>query len=322
MTDDEALEFAQQALAHWGGGATPRLIKNRENAVFETVLGDNHRAALRLHRPGYQSDNAIRSELWWAEALVAAGLTVPMPMRSLADDVLAEVPAAGRMASVVTWMEGTPMGEGDVPLPGTADEQSAVHYALGAELARLHTASDAAELPEGFERQVLDVDALLGENPAWGRFWENPSLTANEAEELLAARARLREVIGAHSAAGGDFGLIHADALRENVLLQDGAARLIDFDDGVFGFRMYELGVAMSQNWDQPNRDALGRALLAGYASERALPSGAEALLEPFTVMRGLASCGWVIGRYPAGDPAYRSYAERALEMVRRWMAT
>lgn len=321
MTDDEALAYAREALEFWGGGVAPRLIKNRENAVFETVLGDGRRAALRLHRPGYQSDDAIRSELWWAEALVAEGLSVPVPVRSLDNDVLALVPAAKRMASVVTWMEGTPMGEGDVPLAGTPAEQDAMHFALGAELARLHKASDAAELPNDFERQVLDGDALLGENPAWGRFWKNPALTNAEAEMLLSARARLRDVIGAHAMAGGDFGLIHADALRENVLLQDGAVRLIDFDDGVFGFRMYELGVAMSQNWDQPNRDDLGRALLAGYASERALPPDAEALLEPFTVMRGLASCGWVIGRYAPDHPACRSYAERALEMVARWMA-
>lgn len=319
MTDDEAFMYAQAALACWGGGTTPRLIKNRENAVFETVLGDGRRVALRLHRPGYQSDNAIRSELWWAEALVAAGLSVPIPVRSLAGDVLASVPAAGRMASVVTWMDGTPMGEGDAHLSGTADEQAAVHHALGAVLARVHTASDAAVLPDGFERQVLDVDALLGDAPAWGRFWENPALTSGETAELLAARVQMREVIGDHAAGGGDFGLIHADALRENVLVQDGAARLIDFDDGVFGFRMYELGVAMSQNWDQPNRAALGHALLAGYATERALPTGAESLLEPFTVMRGLASCGWVIGRYAADDPVCRAYAVRALELVRQW---
>lgn len=321
MTDDEALEFARTAFLAWGGGQVLHLIKNRENAVFETVLNNGKKAALRLHRPGYQSNNAIRSELWWAEALVAAGMHVPVPVRTISGDVLAQIPEAGRVASVVSWLEGTPLGEGDAPLSGTADEQVALHYALGAELAHLHLASDNAVLSDGFYRPVLDEEALLGEAPAWGRFWENPSLSGVEIEELQHARGRLRRVIGGHQATGCDFGLIHADALRENVLVQGGAVRLIDFDDGVMGFRMYELGVAMSQNWDQANRSALGRALLAGYASVRTLPKEAETLLGAFTVMRGLASCGWVIGRYSHDHSATRSYAVRALEMCRQWMA-
>nr|WP_303623641.1 phosphotransferase [Shimia sp. CNT1-13L.2] len=305
-------------MRHWGVEDEPRLIKNRENAVFETRTAEGARAALRLHRPGYQSDDSIRSELWWSEALVAAGMDVPVPVRTLADDVLAEVPEAGRMASLVTWVDGAPMGEGDVPLEGTPDAQAALHFALGAELARLHLASDAADLPEGFTRPVLDRDALVGDDPAWGRFWENASLTRPEIEILQAARARLAEIL--EGQAGADFGLIHADALRENVMVKDGAVQLIDFDDGVFGFRMYELGVAMSQNWDQPNKDALGKALLTGYASLRELPDGAEALLEAFTVMRGLASCGWVIGRYADDHPATRTYAVRAVELCRGWL--
>ena len=318
MKDEDARAYAKAALGHWGIEATPRLIKNRENAVFETVSPEYGRAALRLHRPGYQSDAAIRSELWWAEALVAAGMDVPVPLRTQAGDVIADIPEAGRVASIVTWMDGRPMGEGDVPLSGTPAQQAALHHALGAELARLHEASDAAVLPEGFERTVLDADALLGEVPAWGRFWENPALADADCDVVLQARAKLWDVIADHAAAG-DFGLIHADALRENVMVQGDQLRLIDFDDGVFGFRMYELGVAMSQNWDQPNRAELGAALLDGYGTVRPAP-GDAALLEAFTVMRGLASCGWVIGRYAPDAPETAGYAARAVVMCERWL--
>ena len=318
MRDEDARAYAKAALRHWGIEAAPRLIKNRENAVFETVSPEYGRAALRLHRPGYQSDAAIRSELWWAEALVSAGMDVPVPVRTKAGDVIADIPEAGRVASLVTWMEGRPMGEGDVPLPGTPEQQAALHHALGVELARLHEASDAAVLPEGFERTVLDTDALLGEAPAWGRFWENPALADTDRDIVLQARAALGEVIGDHVAAG-DFGLIHADALRENVMVQGDQVRLIDFDDGAFGFRMYELGVAMSQNWDQPNRAELGAALLTGYGTVRPVP-GDAALLEAFTVVRGLASCGWVIGRYAPDSPETAGYAARAVTMCARWL--
>lgn len=320
MNHNEALEFARAAMAHWGVENTPRLIKNRENAVFETVAPDGTKAALRLHRPAYQSDDSIRSELWWAEALVASGMDVPMPVRTVSGDVLAKIPEAGRVASLVTWCNGIPLGEGDMPLAGSYARQEALHIALGAELARLHIASDASDLPKEFVRPVLDLEALLGNKPAWGCFWNNPALTDVEVDLLQAARTKLREVIVQHTDAGGDFGLIHADALRENVMVNGDQVRLIDFDDGVYGFRMYDLGVAMSQNWDQPNRAELGAALLRGYVSERALPDEAESLLEAFTVMRGLASCGWVISRYEPSNPVMRLYALRAIELVQRWL--
>ncbi|MEQ9692638.1 phosphotransferase [Shimia sp. SDUM112013] len=319
MNDAQALEFARQAMRHWGVACEPRLIKNRENAVFEVRAPDDARAALRLHRPGYQTEDAIRSELWWTEALVEGGMVVPLPYRTTVGDVLAYIEEAGRVASLVSWIEGEPMGEGDVPLSGTPEQQVTWHHALGRELARLHILSDNATLPVNFVRPELSMEALLGDAPAWGRFWENPSLSPTEADVLQNARDDLQVVLSDHITAGADFGLIHADALRENVMLCGDRVRLIDFDDGVFGFRMYELGVAMSQNWDQSNKHALGQALLEGYSSLRPLSENAPELLEAFTLLRGLASCGWVIGRYDPHHPATRSYAERALVMCRHW---
>lgn len=316
MTEAEALEAARDALTFWGVKAAPRLIKNRENIVFEASGPSGERAALRLHRPGYQSEEAIRSELWWSEALVAAGMAVPQAIRTLDGDLLSAHGA--RVASLVTWLDGAPLGEGGVPLAMPAAQQEELHEALGRSLAQLHTISDAMSPPQAFTRPRMDSEALLGDDPAWGRFWENPSLSRSEAQTLLACRSRLRETIADHQSNGGDFGLIHADALRENVLIHNGAVRLIDFDDGAYGFRMYELGVAMSQNWDQPNVVALGQALLRGYGSERALPETPERLLEAFTTMRALASCGWVIGRYADSHPDVRSYAKRALHAAEK----
>jgi hypothetical protein len=70
---------AAEAAAHWGGAHSLRLIRDRENAVFEAALPTG-RAALRLHRVGYQSEAAIRSELWWCAALADAGVPVPRPL--------------------------------------------------------------------------------------------------------------------------------------------------------------------------------------------------------------------------------------------------
>ena len=45
---------AAEAAARLWGAQVVRLISHRENAVYEITLPDGQRAALRLHRPGYQ----------------------------------------------------------------------------------------------------------------------------------------------------------------------------------------------------------------------------------------------------------------------------
>ena len=66
---------AEEAAGLWGGHVL-RPLRLRENEVYELSLS-GRRAALRLHRRGYQSADAIRSELWWCAELARAGLPVP-----------------------------------------------------------------------------------------------------------------------------------------------------------------------------------------------------------------------------------------------------
>ncbi len=316
MNDAQAIAYAKAALAAWDVPAcTPCLFKNRENAVFEVAGPNGTRAALRLHRPGYQTDAAIRSELVWSQGLAQAGMAVPCPLQTLDRDVITLVEDAGRVASLVTWSEGVPLGEGGVPFTWDTDRQAQLFHALGAELKRLHRISDALTLPDWFERPRLDLDGLLGETPLWGRFWENPALTQGEKALLQEVRSQLQEELQAFSK-DADFGLIHADTLRENVFVQGDTVTLIDFDDGAFGFRLYDLGVAMSQNWDLPNASELAAALCEGYG----LDEKSAALVPVFTVIRALASCGWCMPRYAPDDPALITYTNRAVNIAKRYL--
>ncbi len=315
MRAEDAAAIARAALVQWeAADQTPRLISYRENAVFEVRSPRGGRAVLRLHRPGYQSDEAIRSELLWSERLCAAGLDVPRPIRTRKGDVIA--PGA-RAASMLTWCAGVPLGEGGKALPWEPPEQIRLYRELGRTLALLHRLSDEWPLPQGFTRPRLDREALLGEAPHWGRFWENPALTGSERNLLQEARNAIQAVLESEPAP--DFGLIHADALRENVFVEGSRVRLIDFDDAAFGYRMYELGVAMAQNWLEENAAALTDALLDGYACERSLPGDLEHI-HAFITLRTLASCGWVIGRYGSESREMALYAARAVEAARRYL--
>jgi Ser/Thr protein kinase RdoA (MazF antagonist) len=302
MSDETALA----ALHAWGApSAHPTLVAERENRVYRVRLTDGRTGALRLHRPGYQSPEAIEAELTWTEALADAGFPCPRPFRTLTGALLGE-PGAGRVASMVGWVDGTPMA----PTP--------VNFRrLGHLLAGLHAVTDGLALPP-LARPRWDADAFLSDDPKWGRFWQNESLTGPEQTLLLATRDAARGAMAARGA--GDAGLIHADVLAEN-LLDDGTRLwLIDFDDAGYGDRMYDLGTALVQHWDNPALPALTQALLDGYATRRTLAADVATALPLFTLLRALASCGWGIARLPPGDPRHRPYAARAVTLARAWV--
>lgn len=302
-----------EALAAFGG-QNARLVAERENAVYEAALPEG-RAALRLHRPGYQSIDEIRSELDWMHALAARGVAVPDPLGAPV------VLSTGRVATAVRWVEGEPLGAAGVPLAGAPEQQCARFRAVGRAVARFHGASDSLDLGAGFTRHAWDIEGFLGAEPLWGKFWENPVLSDDERGLILRAREAARGVLEAFAERSGDYGLIHADVLRENVLVAGEAVTLIDFDDAGWGFRLYDLATLMSQNEDEPNAEDLLAAAVAGYRELRALPDEDVALLPVFVMMRRFASTGWVVPRSRPGEARVRAYAERALRAARAFMA-
>lgn len=290
----------------WGGKVL-RVLRNRENLVLEMQLPSGDRAALRLHRAGYQSDAAIRSELWWCAELARAGLPVPAALPSQDGELLVALPD-GRNASAVAWIEGEALGEAAKPFDRPLGQVLDLYHALGGLLARVHYATDALALPADFTRPRWDVDGLVGETPLWGRFWEHPLASPEQRATLIRARDALRERLV------GEISLIHADVLRENVLVNDRSVSLIDFDDSGFGFRLHDLGTALLQTVQHPEHPALRDALMNGYGTTD------TEMVEAFTVARALASVGWTMPRLKLEDPIHRTHLARAVFCAQRML--
>ena len=288
----------EKALGLWGlGDATCDFVAGRENQVYKVVTG-SEAYALRFKRPGYRNLPELHSELQWLDAMAKAGLSVPAPRPSAEGALLEKV--AGYYVDMVSWLDGVPLGASRLPLDLTDPEGT--FFLVGETMARLHDACDAWCPPAGFERCHWDRDGLLGDAPLWGRFWENPTLDA--------ATRRLFEAFRAHASAAllrGDYntGLIHADIVRENVLVAGDVLHLIDFDDGGYGYRLFDVATALLKNRNEPNYTALQNALTSGYAHIRALDTED---LDLFLALRAVTYVGWIVPRMQEPGGAERNH--------------
>ena len=174
--DGEYASLFAQARKRWAldDDVAVTLVAARENRVYQ-VSGEGVTAALRLHRRGYRTRAQIRSELQWMDMLASHGMTVPRPLPATDASLLVEID--GVLIDMLTWVDGTPLSR------LTASES---HYMkLGHVLARMHTLADQWQQPADFTRPTWN---LVGDEPSWGRFWQNPMLTTQQTSRLLQFR--------------------------------------------------------------------------------------------------------------------------------------
>ena len=315
----ELEEKATRALSIWGLPAQkPQLLKYRENAVYRVRLADDKPAALRLHRPGYHSVGTIRSELAFSEHLAEGGLNVPQPLKTTAGEVLVDIAASGtapHFASIVSWTQGTPIGESGQPLEQNEAVLSEIFTRLGEAMAELHNLADKFEKPESFSRPAWDQEGLLGEAPFWGRFWDCDGLSRDQKISLSELRERLKQQLNLPVFQALDFGLIHADAVRENVMLDGNRLGLIDFDDSGFGYRLFDIATALLKNLSEPAYPLIEASLIDGYRARRAISDAALKMLPVFLLLRSLTYIGWAAQRPEVAHKVAR-YADEALELA------
>ncbi|MGO4623261.1 phosphotransferase [Ensifer sp. 2YAB10] len=314
---------ARQALVHWGvADQQPELLKYRENAVFRVRLADGRPAALRLHRAGYHGETALRSELQWMAALGDGGLSVPRPIAAMNWNLLVALPAEGAFAAqhadVIGWMEGAPLGESGKPLAQAPERLAQIFSTLGASMAEMHTLADRWVAPHGFIRPAWHADGLLGEKPLWGRFWDCKGLSSAQIAALSVLRNDLAQQLAKLPTPAKDFGLIHADLVRENVLVTEKGVTFIDFDDACYGFRLFDIATALLKNRHEPAYVTIEAALIVGYRSRRNLTDEALSCLPQFLVLRSLTYIGWFAARpeLPGARERVLRYADETLALA------
>lgn len=309
-----SLSTAHKAALHWSFDTSDiSLISNRENVIYK-VVQQNKNYVLRLHRNGYRNAAELRSELQWMAALAQRGLQVPAPVATPDGAFIAEVD--GVFVDALNMLPGAPLGKSG-QLNNIEDRQ-AFFRDLGQKIAQFHELCDAWAPPDTFSRPKWGRQGLLGEAPTWGRFWEHPHLSPSEKSLFVDVREKANSILQACEA-DLDYGLIHADLVGENILMQHGQMSFIDFDDGGWGFRDFELATTLLHFVSKPDYPDLRHGLLEGYSARRDVDCD---LLDLFVLLRATAFVGWVISRLHEPGKAERSQLalDTALPLARKFV--
>ncbi len=321
--------LARRALGRWDLAVTDVApIKVRENAVFKVELSGGGRAVLRVHRRGYHSDAELESEFAWLRALAAARIAVPrvIPSRNGRDFERVALADAEdtRQIDVFEWIEGRQLGSVESGLAGDPASIARQYYTIGALAARMHNQTAGWRPPHGFRRHAWDAAGLAGEQPLWGRFWELQALSPEQRSLLVRARAAIAGELAAYTMRSDRYGLIHADLVPENLLVDGDRICVIDFDDAGFGWHLFELATSLYFITADEIYPAARAALIRGYRSERPLPEEALAHLPLFLAARGTTYLGWVHTRQ--GSDTARELTpflvERACAVATEYLAT
>ena len=274
------------------------LVAISENATFRVKnRTDGADYVLRLHRPGYHTLEALKSEPLWTRALADFGVNAPVPLAALDGQYFVPVMIAAngetRQAGMASWTEGDLLAD---VLGGTHDVGviSGHFERLGGIVAAMHNQASGWRPPAGFIRHVLDDDGLMGEAPFWGPFWDHPAFSRAEQQVLLTARDKVRSMLGRYGKDPERFSLIHADLHAGNILVNGERLTVIDFDDAAFGWHVYDLAVALKNYQTQPHFPSLQAALLRGYRAARPLSEADSALIPAFIMIRRMAQIGWL----------------------------
>lgn len=288
---DEAIAEAALARYDLSRSATVQLVNVSENETYRVDdPATGLRAALRVHRPGYRDAGEIRCELQWMDALVAEEVVVaPRAIPARGGDRVVEVQVDGVRRDVVLfeWLNGTAPDSDDADLIDG-------FRMLGAISAALHEHARRWAPPAGFRRPRWEHATMLGARGAWGRWQDAPGIGAQEREVLGRLDAVLERRLAAFGQDPARFGLIHADLRLANLLVDDGAVRVIDFDDCGWSWWLYDFATAVSFFEDDPSVPALAAAWAEGYRTIASLPAVDEAELETFVLLRRLLLVAWV----------------------------
>ncbi len=271
-----------------GEGVEFDLLEQKTNVTFRvdcrSPQGKAARYVLRICRPGGYTRSEILSEAQWLAHLRRHwGMAVPEPVAARDGSLvtLSKVEGLGRpRASVLfKWVPGC-------MLESSLDPHRARQ--MGQLLGRLHRSAEAFRAPSGFSRPTWDCDRLFGRGEVIPSGLDEPLVSGRSRRILDRAAELVRRQVEPLGRDPEVFGLIHKDLEPDNALLHEGVLHAIDFADCGWGYFLYDIAASLLPLREKKGFAEMQRAFLSGYRSVRPLSDRHEALIETFSIARGL----------------------------------
>ena len=315
-------QAVRAALPVWSlsPGTDLRLLCISENATYLAEDPEaGTRLVLRVHRPGYHSEDEIRSELAWIGDLRASGaVQTPAPVPTRGGDPVCRLDVGGMTRHVVAFEH--------VPgrTPDETDDLPAWFRVLGGVTARIHAHARAWKRPPGFQRKVWDFTTMLGERGHWGQWRDGLGLDGPSTALLERATTVIRERLARYGTGPDRFGLVHADLRLANLLVDQDALRVIDFDDCGFSWYAYDFAAAISFFEHDPIVPALLDAWVEGYRAVAPLAPEDVAEIQTFMVLRRILLIAWVASHAetPTAQAMGVPYTEAAYPLAEAYLSS
>ncbi|EFH84062.1 phosphotransferase enzyme family protein [Ktedonobacter racemifer] len=289
--------LVEGVLPHYGlASAQSVLLQYEDNAVYRITPRPGEHFVLRVSAADAHSPAAQRSEMQWLMALRReTDLLVPEPIPNDVGELVTmgavrDVPEP-QPCVLLRWIPGEP------PTPGI---EPAIIERIGAFIAQLHQHAEQFVPPPAFVRPSWDWQRLFGTSSMLGNEEVLSSLASHQNEVLAKVATQLQHTLSLLGQNAPQWGLIHADLHRDNILLHHGAVGVIDFDDCGWGYYVLDLASVLDSFFRRvvehpkdylPLRDAF----LRGYDSIRALPVDLDVHLRTTKVMRDMVNVNFIL---------------------------
>lgn len=325
-TGYSADDFARAALQHYGlQEANLVSLKEGSATLFRVSTPDQEGFLLRTYAPlrpaagrGHgprrsalsmlRKEPAIRSQALWLYELHKTGRLpvpelVPTSGGELAGSVSILEGEERRVFFLIRWISGQRKRDRELTLE---DARSFGHCIAG-----LHLHAERFKPPEGFVRPSWDWDSLFDPSAT---YWEyaRARLPKTEVTALHSAGERIKEDLQTIGESRKEFGVIHRDLQLANVIFQEGALYIIDFDHCGWGHYMYDLALPYLHLERLGERcSSMREALMEGYLSRRTLPDDYRETLETFVHMHVMNKLIRTVVKFPDSTSELQEGAAR-----------
>lgn len=281
-----------------------QLLSYTENAIYLVESQDNKNYVLRVCRPNYHTKLEIESEVHWINSLNSQSpVEVAAPIAASDDNFVQTIGLDDDKINyhciLFTFLKGE-------TLSNDKGVELKEHFLnLGEITAHLHIDDQNRSINEKIVRSSWDIESILGKNPKWGKWQDGPAITPDRLKLFQKVSNTIQERLNLFGKSSEHFGLIHSDLRLDNILLDYGQYKVLDFDDCGYGWYLFDLAVTFNSIEYKSSRSSilklsssdLIQSWLEGYRKVRYLSKKEELEIPTFIMLRRLMSIGWMGSR-------------------------